>query len=161
MVYITASGSCFGTLTPENFVAIDQQGKPCVEGTKPSKEWPLHLALYEQPGVEAVLHTHSPFATLWSCLKHENVEDVFPPLTPYLKMRVGRVALVPFAQPGSEELFRLFRERQSDTKCYLLERHGPVAGNKDLLQAFYDIEELEETARICWFYQQTNPAYIK
>ena len=160
LVYITASGGCFGALTPESFVAIDAAGSVCGGKGKPSKEWPLHLALYELDGVEAVLHTHSPYATLWSCLEQEDENDVFPALTPYLRMRVGRVPLVPFAQPGSEELFRLFRERRCECRCYLLQRHGPVAGNRDLMQAFFDMEELEETARILWHYQQTNQKTI-
>ena len=148
-IYITASGSCFGTLSPETFSQISPAGEH-LAGPKPSKEWPLHLALYERVEVGAVLHIHSTFATLWSCLPHPDPEDVLPGLTPYLKMRVGRVALVPFAPPGSQELFDHFREHLGDTNCYLLAHHGPVAGNRDLLQAFYDLEELEETAKLSW-----------
>ena len=152
-VYITAGGSCFGRLTAADLVPLAMDGTP-LSSQKPSKEWPLHLALYRKPEIEAVLHTHSPFATLWSCLPDLDPDDALPGLTPYLKMRVGRVALVPFAQPGSQELFHLFRERLGDTDCYLLARHGAVAANQTMLQAFYDLEELEETARISWLYEQ-------
>jgi len=65
-------------------------------------------------------------------------------------MRLGAVGLVPYAKPGSKELFQLFEERFQDSEGYLLENHGPVVGDKDILSAFYTLEELEESARIAW-----------
>ena len=46
-VYISASGTCFGTMKPEDFTPVALDGTPLGE-RKPSKEWPLHLALYEK-----------------------------------------------------------------------------------------------------------------
>ena len=149
-IYITASGTCFGTLKKEDFAVIDMNGE--VQGDKkPSKEFPLHLSLYqakEQTG--AVIHTHSFYSTIWSCLAHENENDCIPSYTPYLKMKLGTVGLVPYAKPGTEELFKAFRERIKDSDGYLLRNHGPVAGGKDLMDAFYILEELEESAKVAW-----------
>ena len=56
-IYITASGTCFGTVREEDFTVLAMDGTPVSE-RKPSKEWPLHLALYEKsPEVGAVIHT--------------------------------------------------------------------------------------------------------
>ena len=63
-------------------------------------------------------------------------------------MKVGKIGLIPYAKPGSEELFRLFRENLSDAGAYLLKNHGGIVGGKNILDAFYGIEELEESARI-------------
>lgn len=149
-IYITASGTCFGTLKKEDFAVIDMNGE--VQGDKkPSKEFPLHLSLYqakEQTG--AVIHTHSFYSTIWSCLAHENENDCIPSYTPYLKMKLGTVGLIPYAKPGTEELFKAFRERIKDSDGYLLRNHGPVAGGKDLMDAFYILEELEESAKVAW-----------
>ncbi|MFR9062396.1 MAG: class II aldolase/adducin family protein [[Clostridium] scindens] len=66
---ISASGTCFGTLKSEDFAVMDMDGNH-VGGPAPSKEYPLHRLLYEKKDVGAVIHVHSFYATLWSCLKH-------------------------------------------------------------------------------------------
>ena len=150
-VYITASGSCFGTLTAEDFARTDLDGRTSEK--KPSKELPLHLALYNRPenSVQAVIHTHSFYSVLWSCIPHKGREqDVIPSYTPYLDMKLGAVHLVPFASPGSEELFGIFRKHVTEVNGYLLANHGPVVGGTSLQEAFYALEELEESARIAW-----------
>lgn len=149
-IYITASGSCFGSLTQDSFAVVTLQGET-TGGKKPSKEFPLHKILYEKDdAIGAVLHTHSFYSTLWSCLEHRNKTNVIPGYTPYLGMLVGTIGLIPYAKPGSEELFRLFAERVKLSDGYLLQNHGPIIGAKDLLSAFYGLEELEESARIAW-----------
>ncbi|MDR1873809.1 MAG: class II aldolase/adducin family protein [Synergistaceae bacterium] len=159
-VYITATGTCFGNLTPESFSEVDRLGV-LRRGPTPSRELLLHLKLYgKRPKVGAVIHTHSFYAVLWSCLRHASPEDVIPSHTPYLKMRLGTVGLVPFAPPGSKELFELFAERIERSDGYLLAGHGPVVGGDDLLSAFYNLEELEESARVAWALRGENAASV-
>jgi ribulose-5-phosphate 4-epimerase/fuculose-1-phosphate aldolase len=149
-IYITASGSCFGSLTKDSFAVVTLQGDVIGE-KQASKELPLHKILYEKDDtVAAVIHTHSFYSTLWSCLHHQNTRDSIPRYTPYLAMLVGTIGLIPYAQPGSEELFRCFAERVKLSDGYLLQNHGPIIGAKDLLSAFYGLEELEESARLAW-----------
>ncbi len=149
-IYITASGSCFGTLGAEDFAAITMEGKPLGE-QKPSKEWPLHLALYEKsPEIGAVLHTHSCYAVLWSFVPGLPEQDCIPDHTPYLKMKLGTVGTVPYEKPGSQALFDAFRQRVEQSDGFLLKNHGPVVPGKDMMDAFYCLEELEESARIAW-----------
>lgn len=151
-VYITASGQCFGRLTEDSFAITDLQGN-VLNGKVPSKELPLHLAMYKKAGseVSAVIHVHSFYATLWSCLSHVGKEmDVIPSYTPYLDMKLGKIRLVPYGKPGSEVLFEAFRENCGAENGYLLAHHGPVVGAKTLTEAFYGLEELEESARISW-----------
>ena len=148
-IYITASGTCFGRLTEESFACVKPDGS--YEGQAPSKELPLHKIYYgKSSGIQAVLHTHSFYSTLWSCLPHENEADVMPSYTPYLKMKLGTVGMIPYAKPGSQELFRLFDERKAESDGFLLANHGPIVGGKDLLSVFYIMEELEESSRIAW-----------
>lgn len=151
-VYITAGGGCFGRLTKDSFAVTDLDGTVLNE-KKPSKELPLHLAMYHKANgaIQAVIHVHSFYATLWSCLSHEGKkDDVIPAYTPYLGMKLGKIRLVPYAKPGSEELFAAFRARAGSENGYLLAHHGPVVGAGTLLEAFYGLEELEESARIAW-----------
>src|SRR5690625_4495281 len=104
-IYITGSGTCFGNLKESDFSVNDRDGNH-LEGIKPSKELPLHKTLYDKSlSIQAIIHTHSLYSTLWSCIDHEDETDIMPSYTPYLRMRIGTIGLIPYAHPGSEALF--------------------------------------------------------
>lgn len=160
-VYITGTGSCFGILTEQDFAVIDREGNR-LEDTAPSKEYPLHLMMYRgNESIGAVIHTHSFYAAVWSCWVSDVTGSAIPKYTPYLAMKLGEIGLVPYAPPGSEELFSHFGRVLDDRKGYLLRNHGPVVGDKDLMSAFYGLEELEESARIAWALRHENTEEIK
>lgn len=149
-MYISQSGSCFGTLTEEQFAVMTMDGT-CISDNKPSKEWPLHLQIYQKkPGCGAVIHTHGTYSVLWSFVPAKDETDCIPDHTPYLKMKLGKVCTVPYEKPGSQALFDAFGERVMDGDGYLLKQHGAVVPGKDMMDAFYCLEELEESARIAW-----------
>lgn len=155
-IYITKSGSCFGRLDKDDFSILSMDGT-VLNNSKPSKEWPLHLALYQKDqSVEAVIHTHSTYATYWSCQTWDGLTDLIPTPTPYLKMKVGVVGFVPYAPPGTNELFRTFESSLNETNCYLLENHGPILADKTMLDAFYAIEELEEASQNAYLIKTTK-----
>ena len=149
-VYISASGTCFGTLKEEDLVPIDLEGHP-LSDRKPSKEWVMHLLLYRKSDqIGAVIHTHSTFSVLWSFVPGLNESDCIPAHTPYLRMKLGTVGMIPYEKPGSEALFSAFRERVDFSDGFLLRQHGPIIPGADMMDAFYRIEEMEESARIAW-----------
>jgi methylthioribulose-1-phosphate dehydratase len=64
---ITASGKDKGRLGRSDFVRINASGRPTPEGQpKSSAETLLHVVAAQQPGVGAVLHTHSVWSTVLS-----------------------------------------------------------------------------------------------
>ena len=65
-------------------------------------------------------------------------------------MKLGTVGMIPYEKPGTPELFQAFLDRIKHSDGYLLKQHGPVVPGKDILDAFYCLEELEESARIAW-----------
>lgn len=148
-IYITGSGTCFGNLTKEDFseVTIDQE---YVSGKKPSKELPLHQMYYlKDEGIKSVIHTHSFYSTLFACSDRNEVnESIIPENTPYLKMKVGTIGMVPYAKPGSKELFAYFKDVVDKYDGFLLSHHGPIVGGKTIMDAFYGLEELEDSCRI-------------
>jgi ribulose-5-phosphate 4-epimerase/fuculose-1-phosphate aldolase len=151
-VYITKSGACFGTLTKEHFSIVSMSGNN-LTGLIPSKELMLHLHMYSDcENVGAVIHTHSHYATLWSCLNHKDNKSIVPNYTPYLKMKLGRIGLVPYAKPGSQKLFDIFRQIVNETKGkgFLLAHHGPIVAHKDLMTAYFALEELEESCYVAF-----------
>ena len=149
-IYVSASGTSFGTIRADQFVRVGLDAAVCGSG-KPSKEYPLHLAVYRaRPDVNAVLHTHSFYSTLLSCLPSEHPGDCVREYTPYLRMKLGKIARVPYAPPGSRELFELFEQNIDAGDGWLLANHGPVVPAKNLNEAFYCLEELEESCRLAW-----------
>ena len=75
-------------------------------------------------------------------------------------MKVGKIALVPYAPPGSPELFSAFQESVSKGDAFLLKNHGGIVGGTSILEAFYGIEELEESARVACMIER-NGIYEK
>ena len=155
-IFISRSGSCFGTMTENDFSILDLEGNVLNEKV-PSKEYPIHLSYYKKfQDVQAVIHTHGRYGVLWSCMQGLEENDCIPTYTPYLKMKLGAVRLVPYEQPGSRELFKSFEAHMGVEKGYLLKRHGALVGAKSIMDAFYAMEELEESAFIAWNLKNTN-----
>lgn len=154
-IYITGSGTCFGRLEETDFAVLDLEGNH-ISGPKPSKEWPLHLMMYQKEGISAVIHTHGPYAAAWSCLLKDHFEDCIPGYTPYLRMKLGAVKCVEYHRPGSQQLFAAAAQAVDARDGYLLKNHGAIVRGKDLFSAFYALEELEESARLAVLLQDKN-----
>jgi len=126
----TPTNSCLGFLDAARLSKLDAAGKP-VSGDPPTKELPLHIAFYEaRPAAKAVVHLHSTYATVLSCLADIDAEDVLPPITPYVVMRVGKVPLLPYTRPGSPDVAPIIREKAPKHAGVLLANHGPVGGRR-------------------------------
>lgn len=145
---ITPTNSSLGFLEPDRISKVSSDGRH-LGGDPPSKETFLHRALYESlPDAGAVVHLHSTYATALSCLEDIDPEDCVPSLTPYVVMRVGRVARLDYAPPGDPALGDLIRGLEGRFRAVLLANHGPIVAGADLRAAVYAAEELEETARL-------------
>ncbi len=145
---LTPTNSCLGRLDPARISRLDGSGK-LIDGDPPSKEALLHLAMYqERPRSEAVVHLHSLHAVAVSCLADINPADVFPPITAYAVMQVGKLALVPYYPPGDAALADAVRKLAGKHHAVLLANHGPVVAGTSLTAAVNAIEELEQTAHL-------------
>jgi len=147
-VLVSPTNSCLGRLDPARLSRLTLAGAHA-GGDKPSKEAPLHLGIYaERPDAGAVVHLHSTCATLLSCLADTDPENALPPVTPYLMMRVGRVPMVPYHPPGSDELAAAVRARARAHRAILMANHGFVVAGRTFEDAVFNAEELEENARL-------------
>jgi 3-dehydro-4-phosphotetronate decarboxylase len=144
----TPTNACLGFLEAGRLSKLDREGKH-VSGDPPTKELPLHFGFYEaRPSARAVVHLHSTYATLLSCLADVDPADAVPPITPYVVMRVGRVPVVPYTMPGAADVKPLVLAKAPAHAAILLANHGPVVAGASLEAAVYAIEELEETAKL-------------
>ena len=145
---MTPTNSCLGFLEPSQLSKLDAKGR-YICGDKPTKEVPLHLSYYEaRPQAGAIVHLHSTYATALSCLKHNDQSDALPATTPYLLMRVGRVPVLPYTDPGSADVRPYILEAAPHHSAVLLANHGPVVTGANFESAVYAAEELEETAKL-------------
>jgi len=145
---MTPTNSCLGRLDPARISRLDSSGK-LTSGDPPSKETFLHIAMYqERATASAVVHLHSVHAVAVSCLGHVNPDDVFPPITAYAIMQVGKLALVPYFPPGDPALADAVGKLAGKHHAVLLANHGPVVAGSTLDAAVNAIEELEQTAKL-------------
>lgn len=145
---MTPTNSCMGRLDPARISRLDANGK-LLSGDKPSKEAFLHVAMYrERAGAGAVVHLHSVHAVAVSCLADIDPLDVFPPVTAYAVMQLGKLALAPYFPPGDEGLAAAVEKLAGKHHAILLANHGPVVAGSSLDAAVNAIEELEQTAKL-------------
>jgi ribulose-5-phosphate 4-epimerase/fuculose-1-phosphate aldolase len=158
-ILVTPTGCCLGRLDPDRVSKLNRNGD-LKAGDTPSKEVVLHQAVYaSRPDVSAIVHLHSTYSVAVSCLANVNENDVFPPLTAYYVMRVGKLPLIPYFPPGDEELANAVGRMAKSARAMLLANHGPVLAAGDLDSAVDGIEELEQTALLHLLLrgQQTKP----
>ena len=124
LVLITPGRRPYRHMTSEDLVVVDLQGDPVGPEALPSTETALHIALYKaRPDVGAVVHTHSPFASVAAMAGLE-----IPPIIDEVVMAVGgSVAVAEYGFPSSEELAQRACEALEDKAAVLLRNHGLVA----------------------------------
>lgn len=145
---MTPTNVSLGRLEAAAMSQLDRTGRH-VGGAAPTKEAWLHMAMYRaRPQDHAVVHLHSTHATALSCRTDLPEDDCVPALTPYVIMRVDRVALVPYSRPGDQAPAAAIEALAARHRAVLLANHGPVVAGADLAGAVAAAEELEETARL-------------
>jgi L-fuculose-phosphate aldolase len=146
-VAITPSGIDYDEMVPEDVVILNIDGQTVDGGLSPSSEKGFHLRLYRKRGdVNAVIHTHSHYATTLACLKMEI------PAVHYLVGFCGKkVPVAEYATYGTDELAENVCAAIEKYNAVLMANHGLVAVGPDLLRAFSVAEEIEFVARI--YYQ--------
>ncbi|KZE32553.1 aldolase [Chelatococcus daeguensis] len=157
---VTPTNASLGFLDPARISRLDADGR-LVGGDAPTKEIPLHAALYETRGsARAIVHLHSTHSVAVSMLPEIDARNVLPPLTAYSVMRVGRTALVPYYRPGDPAVADAIRGLAGRYSAVLLANHGPVVAGDTLEAAVYATEELEETAKLHLLTRGLNPRLL-
>ena len=148
LMAISPSGMDYFLTTPEDVVVADLEGKVVEGARKPSSELDLHRLFYQRRGdVDGVVHTHSTFATVLSCLRW--------PIRPvhYLVAYAGRqVPCIPYYPFGSLELAEAaWAGMGEDYNACLLGNHGLLAVGGSLPFAFDAAQQLEFLAKVYYY----------
>lgn len=148
LMAISPSGMDYFATRPEDVVVMDPQGHVVDGARKPSSEADLHRLFYlRREDVGGVVHTHSTFATVLSCL-HRPMEPIH-----YLVAYSGReVPCIPYYPFGSLELAEAAWDAMgTDHNGCLLGNHGLLAVGPTLSFAFDAAQQLEFLAKLCYY----------
>jgi ribulose-5-phosphate 4-epimerase/fuculose-1-phosphate aldolase len=157
---VTPTNASLGSLDPARLSRLGADGQ-LVSGDAPTKEVPLHTALYETRGsARAVVHLHSTHSVAVSMLPEIDPRAALPPMTPYYLMKCGATALVPYYRPGDPAVADAIKSLAGKYSSVLLANHGPVVAGDTLEAAVYAVEELEETAKLYLLLRGLNPRFL-
>ncbi|MDR9773250.1 aldolase [Rhizobium hidalgonense] len=157
---VTPTNASLGFLDPARISRLDAEGR-LLSGDKPTKEIPLHTALYDtRGGARAIVHLHSTHAVALTMLPEIDPRAALPPMTPYYLMRAGETALVPYYRPGDPAVADAIRGLAGKYSSVLLANHGPVVAGDSLEAAVFATEELEETAKLYLLLRNLNPRFL-
>jgi L-fuculose-phosphate aldolase len=143
---ITPTGMAYESLQPDDIVEVSLSGH--VRGRRrPSSEWRFHRdILAARTEINAVVHSHSPFATALAC-RGEGI-----PAFHYMVAVAGGpdIRCAPYATFGTEELSEHAVRALADRRACLLANHGQIALGTDLPAALKLAGEVETLAAQYW-----------
>ncbi len=136
---ITPSGMAVDQMTADDMVWMDFSAN-WVGRRQPSSEWRFHLdILQHRPQINAVIHTHSMFATTLSTFRRD-----IPPFHYMIALAGGdTIRCAPYALFGSQLLSDHALAALYDRKACLLANHGMIAIGENLDKALRITEEVE------------------
>lgn len=143
-ILVTPSGMIYEDMVPEDILVVNLEGE-ILEGTrKPSVDTRALLYIFKHmPEVNAVIHTHQPYATGVGL-----VCDELPcNLTTLANGTHGAVKVVPYVSAASERMGIETVENIGDKLAVILKHHGVIGVGKSLKEALCAVVYLEEAAK--------------
>jgi L-ribulose-5-phosphate 4-epimerase len=143
-VVVTPSGLDYERLTPDDMIVTDMDMNPVEGKHRPSVALNLWTNFMNaRPELNAVVHTHSPYATAFSV-----VYQSIPIITETMADWFGRaVPVTRYLSVEDPEFSTLPVQAMGDGYAVLLGNHGPITVGKTLEHALERAVTLEEAAR--------------
>lgn len=144
LIWVKPSGLSLAEVKGTDFCAVDLATGRQVEGRlRPTSELPMHLAIYRvRPDVNAVFHTHSP----WASGVISSGEDIRPMFAEVVS-DLGEIAWLPYLMTSTTELANAVAEAARNHDTLFLSNHGVVALGRSLRQAFFRCQVAEDAAK--------------
>jgi len=143
-ILITPSSQRYESLEPKDIVVLDLQGNPLDGDLVPSSETPLHLSVYAaERDTQAIVHTHSVYATAVSTLLQE-----LPAIHYQVADLGGPVPVAPYHTFGTEELARAVTDALRGRSAALMQNHGAITVARTIDRALARSVTLEWLARV-------------
>ena len=161
LVLIKPSGVEYESLSAEQIVGLDLDGRVVEGALSPSSDTRTHLELYRAfPEIGGVVHTHSPFAVSWAqagldvpCYGTTHADYFYGPVPCTRSLTVEEVE-EDYELNTGRVIVETFRRRRLDPLAVpgvLCRNHGPFAWGRDAAEAVYHAAVLEEIARMALY----------
>lgn len=143
-ILVTPSGMAYETLVPSDIVVMDPQGKVIEGDRRPSVDTVALLHIFNSlPGVNAIIHTHQPYATAVGL-----VMDELPAFcTTLVNATLGAVTVAPYSSAASLDMGVKAAQYIGDKRAVILRNHGVVTVGPTLKDALYAAVYLEDASR--------------
>ena len=164
---IKPSGVDYETMTADDMVVMDLNGKKVEGKLNPSSDTPTHVEIYKAfKEVGGVVHTHSSYATSWAqagrsipcygtthadyfygeipcvrCLTRDEIEDAYEENT-------GHLIVNEFERMGKDPIA---------VPAVLCKNHGVFSWGKDAHEAVHNAVVTEEVAKMAYRCEVINP----
>lgn len=144
-MYVSPSGFAIEDITPDKWVEVNiSNGEVDASSVRPSSEMWMHLYAYRaNPNMKAMIHTH-PVA----CIAFTLIGNELPMMFPDQVALVGKTAFISYVLPTTEELAQAVAEKVIESSSILLGNHGLVTWGRNLREAFYRTQIVEESCKI-------------
>ena len=143
---ITPSGLPYEETRPADIVFVGKNGNATGK-RPPSSEWRFHYDIYRtRTDAQAVVHTHSSFATTLACLGMD-----IPAFHYMIAVAGGNsIRCAPYATFGTQELSDRALQALWNRKACLLANHGMIAAGDSLKHALALAVEVEALCEQYW-----------
>lgn len=144
-ILITPTGVTKGFMKPEDLIIVDLNGKKLSGKKNQSSESNMHLKIYsDRPDVMSVCHAHPPYATGFAVAGLQMDKMILPEVI----ISLGKIPIVEYGTPGTEELYQMISKYIYDFDAFLLENHGALTVGSSIFNAYHKMETLEHAAKI-------------
>lgn len=167
LMVIKPSGVDYNTMTPEQLVVMDLNGKIIEGSLRPSSDAKTHLTLYRAfPELGGIVHTHSACAVAWAqagadipCYGTTHA-DYFYGSVPCTRTLTKQELDEDYEANTGKVIVETFRTCQLDPISIpgvICANHGPFTWGKDAAQAVYHAVVLEEVAKMALMTHMLKP----
>ena len=140
---VTPSGMMYEEMVPDDVCLIDDDCRVIEGERKPSSDASALVYMFQHLPVNAIIHTHQPWATACGFLTDE-LPDFLVTIMDACK---NPVKVAPFTPSSAIGMGELAVEYTDDSLAVILKHHGVVTYGKDLEEALFAAVYLEESAK--------------
>ncbi len=146
-LFITPSFNQYSTLLKDDIVHMNFDSIALSSGKLPSTETKMHIAIYKsRPKVQAVIHTHSTYATMLS-IAQKNIPVIMEEMYIFLG---GSIDVSDFGKAHTEEIGEVALKALARKNAALLANHGVIICGKSMDHAVKFAELVEKLAKVYW-----------
>lgn len=158
LIVIKPSGVEYSSMTAEDMVVVDLQGRHVEGKYKPSSDMPTHVELYNAfPEIGGIVHTHSRWATIFAqCgigipALGTTHADYFYGEIPCTRRMTTQEIHGEYEKETGRVIIEHFKNRnENDVPAVLVHSHGPFTWGTDPFNAVHNAVVLEEVAMMAW-----------